>query len=415
MKMRSVRRTNPARKPRKNRLIAAVFSLAAVLFLPACYPVTGGGAYCDLSRSDPALPDESSKVVPMMRIGSLPHPFGPIPVRYGDHDDLGTHSIRHSAFRSIRLGEASGGIIYTQRIGFIDLAHTRNTADLTWTCYQRILPALVESRPRVLLAGAEPSLFLLHLDYPPGWAGLSPDARKRLAEHIAVPLAVRMGYVISTWHEVLTSFGFKGVTGIPEEQSAFAYDDQPSHLLGAVAAGRAIQRVQAALDIEDPEDAWNPAMTGALAEVLAEYGALDTRGTRRAVAAAEGVWWGIDGPSVRQIHLGMQNEPFTPLLIHPDHPDVLGPQAEGASALVSYESPTPFPIPFTWQAPAPTLGPRWFPTHDLLPAVRVTIDPRTRYAEELLQHAATPGPWLDLDTHGPALKQHLQQRFAPEP
>ena len=263
MTMRFASLPTPARPSAVNRPHATIFAAGLlVCLLTGCYPVTGGRGYCELTRTDPALPVETSKDVPMMRIGSLPHPFGPIPVRYGDYGDLGQHSIRHSAFRSIRLGEQSGGIIYTQRLGFIDLAHTRNAADLTWTCYQRIRPALAESRPRVLLAGAEPSLFLVHLDYPPGWDTLPPQGRERVIDHFAVQLAVRMGYVISTWHEVLTSFGFHGVAGIPEEQSAFAYDDQPSHLLGAVAAGEAIRQMQSA------DTTYNQAMTDHRTEEL---------------------------------------------------------------------------------------------------------------------------------------------------
>lgn len=415
---------------------AAIGLLALALLLPAlagCYPVTGERAYCQLTRSDPGLPDERSKRVPMMRIGSLPHPYGPIPVRYGDPDSLGQHSYRRSAFRAVRLGEASGGIIYTTRIGFIDLAHTRNAADLTYLAYQRILPALEEARPRVLLAGAEPSLFLVHLDYPDDWHNLDADTRARFTQEIAVLLAVRMGYIISSWHEVLTSFGFRGVMVIPEVQSAFVYDDQPSHLLGAVAAGRAIRLMLA----DDPDaPGYDNAMTTALAQVLDEYGALDTPGTRRAVAAARGVWWEVENASTaRQIHLGMLGEPFTPLLIHPDHPEVLGQPTEQASAPVpvsetpqspseAAESRAPTPNPLTPNSPPP---PPWSWTvpdlraaagddpalADALPGVRITIDPQVGFADELLAAAGlSDTPWLDLDRDGPALKAHLQTRLA---
>lgn len=383
---------------------AAIGLLALALLLPAlagCYPVTGERAYCQLSRSDPGLPDERSKRVPMMRIGSLPHPYGPIPVRYGDPDSLGQHSYRRSAFRAVRLGEASGGIIYTTRVGFIDLAHTRNAADLTYLAYQRILPALEEARPRVLLAGAEPSLFLVHLDYPDGWHHLDADTRARFTQEIAVLLAVRMGYIISSWHEVLTSFGFRGVMVIPEVQSAFVYDDQPSHLLGAVAAGRAIRLMLA----DDPDaPGYDDAMTTALAQVLDEYGALDTPGTRRAVAAARGVWWEVENASTaRQIHLGMLDEPFIPLLIHPD------PASETRDP--APETPE---APWSWTVPDLRAAAGDDPAlAAALPGVRITIDPQVGFADELLAAAGlSDTPWLDLDRDGPALKAHLQTRLA---
>lgn len=388
---------------------AAIGLLALAILLPAlagCYPVTGERAYCQLSRSDPGLPDERSKRVPMMRIGSLPHPYGPIPVRYGDPDSLGQHSYRRSAFRAVRLGEASGGIIYTTRVGFIDLAHTRNAADLTYLAYQRILPALEEARPRVLLAGAEPSLFLVHLDYPDAWHTLDADTRARFTQEISVLLAVRMGYIISSWHEVLTSFGFRGVMVIPEVQSAFVYDDQPSHLLGAVAAGRAIRLMLA----DDPDaPGYDDAMTTALAQVLDEYGALDTPGTRRAVAAARGVWWEVENASTaRQIHLGMLGEPFIPLLIHPD------PDPDPAPETRDPAPETRDPAPWSWTVPDLRAAAGDDPAlAAALPGVRITIDPQVGFADELLAAAGlSDTPWLDLDRDGPALKAHLQTRLA---
>ncbi len=438
MKMRLAACPQPARPPaspadHRPRAVAATLALVCLLAtLAGCYPVTGERAYCQLSRSDPGLPDERSKRVPMMRIGSLPHPYGPIPVRYGDRDALGQHTYRQSAWRSVRLGEASGGIIYTTRVGFVDLAHTRNAADLTYLAYQRIHPALEAGRPRVLLAGAEPTLFLVHLDYPDAWHTLDPDARARFAQEIAVLLAVRMGYIISSWHEVLTSFGFRGVMVIPEVQSAFVYDDQPSHLLGAVAAGRALRIMHA------DGTPYNDAMTTALAELLDDYGALDTPGTRRAVAAARGVWWDVDNATTaRQIHLGMVGEPFTPLLIHPDHPEVLGPQAEGASTRVSTpqnpgdipktedsgeasnpEARDPAPhtpdAPWSWVVPDLRAAAAGDPAlAAAVPAVRITLDPQVGFADELRAAAGlTSGtPWLDLDRDGPALKAHLHTRL----
>lgn len=373
-------------------------ALALLLLATAgCYPVTGERAYCELSRNDPVLPEERSKNVPMMRIGSLPHPYGPIFVNYGNADSLGTHSIRSSAFRSVRLGEASRGILYTRRAGFIDLAHTRNAADLTWNAYERIRPAINESRERILLAGAEPTLFLVHLDYPPGWAELEPGERDRLAEEISIGLAVRMGYVISSWHEVLTSMGFTGVTGIPESQSAFLYDDQPSHLVGAVAAGRAIRRTL------DHGETFNEAMTAALLPYLEELGVLRDGGTRRAVIACRGTWWDNDTTSLRQVHLGMAGEPFEPLLIHLDHPDVLGDAA--ASTDTSAD-------PMVWHVPEPAdLAVDNPALAAALPSIRVTVNPNVSFREDFYEITNVEGPWFDLDLDGPALKESLEERF----
>lgn len=378
--------------------------MACLLFSAVgCYPVTGERAFCKASRLDPAIPVERSKDVPMMRIGSLPHPFGPIPVNYANPNRLGTHQYRESPLRSIRLAETTAGTIYTQRVGFIDLAHTRNAADLTWYAYRRILPALVESRPRVLLAGAEPTIFILHLDYPEPWAALEPAQRERLAEQCAVVLAVRMGYVISTWHEVLTAFGYHSVFGIPEHQSAFVYDDQPSHQVGAVAAGRAIE-----LTHLDAGRSFNHAMTEALEQVIGEVQPLDAAGSRRAVVAARGQWWGVEGTTARQVHLGMLGEPFEPMLIHDRFPEVLGDLEEAEDSAGGLALP--------WQVPSladlAAQTPEWA---GVLPAERVEIDPVVSYAEEILTAAGLDAPWLDLDRDGPALKAHLIDRLTDQP
>ncbi|MFI4859486.1 MAG: DUF4056 domain-containing protein [Phycisphaerales bacterium JB063] len=364
---------------------------------PGCYPVTGERAYCEISRLDPAIPVEHAKNVPMMRIGSLPHPFGPIPVNYADPQRLGQHRYRDSALRSIRLGEASAGIIYTRQTGFIDLAHTRNAGDLTWYAYERILSALLASRPRVLLAGAEPSVFILHLDYPEPWRALNDAARERLAERLAVVLAVRMGYVISTWHEVLTSFGYHGVPGIPEQQSAFMYDDQPSHRVGAVAAGRAILRVQS------EGVSYEEAMTATLAESIARLAPLDTAGTRRAVEACRSQWWDTDGPTARQVHLGMVGERFEPIRIHLDHPEVLGGAADEIERLT----------PWAWEVPSlARLGAALPESVPWLPTSRIEIDPLVSFSGEVFAAAGLDGPWIVLDRDGPALKAALIARLS---
>ncbi|XAM01337.1 DUF4056 domain-containing protein [Phycisphaeraceae bacterium D3-23] len=386
---------------RKLRLAISILAVVGVLGVThGCYPVTGERAYCEISRLDPALPVERSKDVPMMRIGSLPHPFGPIPVNYADPERLGAHQYRTSAFRSVRLGETSAGIIYTRQVGFIDLAHTRNAADLTWFSYQRILSAMLASRPRVLLAGAEPTIFILHLDYPAGWHALDEPGRERMAERFAVVLAVRMGYVISTWHEVLTTFGFHGVPGIPEQQSAFMYDDQPSHRVGAVAAGRAILQVQSV------GAGYEEAMTEALADTVAGLGPLDQSGSRRAVVACRGVWWAVDGPTARQVHLGMVGERFEPMLIHLDYPAVLG-ESGDISPLPDNLSPRVWVVPSLagLASRAPAMAP-------MIPTARIEIDPLVSYSDEIFQAAGLDAPWIDLDRDGPKLKQYLIERLA---
>jgi hypothetical protein len=151
---------------------------------------------------------------------------------------------------------------------------------------------------------------------------------------------------MTTWHEVLTFYGYRSGLVVPEHQSAFVWDDQPSHMVGALVAGEALRR--------------GGDFDAALSEVVDEWMvALDARPpseTRDAVSSVEGMWWRSGRPH-RLVHLGVGDEPMVPFLL-PDDP------ADGAAR---------------WHLP--TL--ENVEGRDLRPCCAVRIDPRTRAARSL--------------------------------
>lgn len=104
-------------------------------------------------------------------------------------DQTGQHNYNDSAFAALLnlsgMGNENNGIIYTRRGGFIDIAHVRDTADMTFWLFSRILPHLGQDLSLNLgeeLARREVRLFAFT---PPS----QPAERYTLAAWLAAHLA----------------------------------------------------------------------------------------------------------------------------------------------------------------------------------------------------------------------------------
>ncbi len=152
--------------------------------------------------------------------------------------NLGTHGYYY------RPSEKDG-IVYTCRAGHVDIAHLRIGAD--WTAY------LTATTYRHLMKHKSGFSYKLAVDrsreyvqftYPPGWDSLPEPQRRRIAREIALAVAPYMTYTMTSWHEMLTWFGFKCI-GLPTEfPSAFSWEDSFSNLLGTLIAVNALQDSQ---------------------------------------------------------------------------------------------------------------------------------------------------------------------------
>jgi hypothetical protein len=198
---------------------------------------------------------------PKGRFGCLPSGFG---ANFPDPADLGIHG-----------KSEKNGLVYTCRGGPIDLAHLRKAAD--WTRYLAgvAYDNIMADREHFEFKLVAPSRYHVSLTYPQGWQALPAAEKEKTAREIAVELGQYYSFVGTTWHEIITWYGYKSAAFIPEDQSAFTWEDQFSNFLGTYVAGRALS---------DPGADFNEAVTAVLKE---ELELLEVRSSKTARIAAE--------------------------------------------------------------------------------------------------------------------------------
>jgi hypothetical protein len=212
---------------------------------------------------------------PRMRYGSLPFPGRFTLYKAAGPADLGVH---RSGPWIDRLGEAdetSGGILYTARAGFLDLAHMREYIDWGKFVHDRALECIRtgEASFEFDWSGGR---FVVEVT-PAARAGTDRDREAR-----AALLAQRLVVALGTWHEAATWHGYRTYPGISEQRSAFTWDDTTSHVVASRVVGRA-------LEAGGPD--WDGAVTAVLAAELEDLGAVDAQTSLHAVELIRGVWW----------------------------------------------------------------------------------------------------------------------------
>ncbi|MEM6460150.1 MAG: DUF4056 domain-containing protein [Planctomycetota bacterium] len=247
---------------------------------------------------------------PVMRMGTMPFDAWYSPLTPLTVDDLGHHRYETRGAFKQRPDETSRGTLYAVEAGFIDLAHTRNAIDLTRFAFARLAASIYHGDDELRLLGAEPDVYVITLNRPAAWDDLDEADTERLAEaqDAAIAIAGRVAYLMTTWHEVLTAYGYKGLGVVTERPSAFSYDDAVSHRLGVEAAMRALR-----LDTNLAN--FDRTVTATLHDVLAEVGAMPIEPMLDRVAAAEGAFWSGSEPTLRVIDLGLDDEPLVARLV----------------------------------------------------------------------------------------------------
>jgi len=259
--------------------------------------------------------------------------FGPR-IRYGAYptsilgtpwagQDLGTHGYY------FRLSEKNG-IACACRAGHVDIMHVRIAAD--WTAY------LASRSYRHIMRGDESFSYKLlvdrsrnyvHISYPENWQTLSEEERSRIAREVALAMGPYLTFTMTTWHEIITWYGFQCI-GLPTEfASAFSWEDSYSNLLGTILATRALQ---------DTEHSYDEAMEIVLDEEMQRLGVQDAKASKRTSESVYGIWYKGRLPMFvdlwrRNFDIGLDDGLVTPALL----PHV--PSCEDAEP-VSYPVPT---------------------------------------------------------------------------
>jgi hypothetical protein len=189
--------------------------------------------------------------------------------------NLGTHGYYYTPWEK-------DGIVYTCRAGHVDIAHLRIgvdwTAYLAATMYRHLMK---HDRGFSYKLAVDRSREYVRFTYPPDWDRLPEPRRRQIAREIALAAGPYMTYTMTSWHEMLTWFGFKCI-GLPTEfPSAFSWEDSFSNLLGTVIAVNALQ---------DSEHPYNEAVRIALDREMAKLGILPAGVPKQAAESVKGHW-----------------------------------------------------------------------------------------------------------------------------
>ncbi|GAA4898803.1 DUF4056 domain-containing protein [Ferrimonas pelagia] len=247
-----------------------------------------------------------------VRLGKMPIPL----FRLGntvDADKLGPHKFDGGTFNytssgastSGRGGSENNGMIYTQRGGFIDLAHVRDTADDTVALFFEIVRHLGNEHTIELIDEIGHRYIQLHAFETDS---LHPQERW----HLAAELAARLAYFKAESHEIAQWHGYASFAGWPETVSAYSPEDLYSNMLGAKLT-RALLSANLVLNSE----LYNQSLTVWLEETLHWLGAVDKKNTNALFDAIDGHWWDSSRPIPdkfmvikRHYQLGDQQVPY---------------------------------------------------------------------------------------------------------
>lgn len=324
---------------------------------------------------------------PRSRLGALPFPGRTTLYKTADPQNLGRH--RYGSFpRLFRTDEMSRGIVYTTRAGFLDLAHVRITIDQARYCSRAFHRAMDKGEHRFKLPGPNRSAWHVAISEPAGWAELSAPERAALHREASIGAGQRLAYLMLTWHELITWFGYRNFFVVDERRSAFLHDDVMSHVVGLRVADRAMRALPAGADPFGDDDAF----TAALAAELADLGAVPPACTDEAARAVENVWWSGTEPLKRQPDVGLATGVVKPWLV------------PGVACAPSPLEPEAFALPRMDDV----LG------HDLSGFLTVEVDPRIFEAGRIRTHLPARPARFSAERDIPALLEVVRAQMHSE-
>ena len=210
--------------------------------------------------------------VPFYRVGNI-----------AERGRLGQHVYNDSRFTALLalsgLGAENNGIIYTRRGGFIDTAHIRDSADMTFYLFTRLYPNL--GKAFTLAPGGEELARRTIVV-----KNFMPPARPAQTYSLAVWLAARLAFDVAAWHEIAQWYGFASVPGFPEGVSAFSPEDLYSNLLGVRLAATVLLNGHGY-----SRTGFNLAMASILPDALEQLGGVPAIQTRVQLDRVDQRWW----------------------------------------------------------------------------------------------------------------------------
>lgn len=215
------------------------------------------------------------------KVGGVPVPFFSVS-NLVDADSLGEHHYNQGdnslSASLLDLGEEHNGLIFTEKAGFIDTTHVRDTADYTYYFFvlnmaklgqqsHLILPA--ELRSRQIFWQKQPQVLSVE------------DKVTRSAQAAAL-----IAFQLAQWHEIAQWFGLKSVAGFDEFASAFSPEDLYSNMLGAILAKEIMQA-----NPQFDKQQFAQALDQGFRQKLLELGAQPRSVSQQKIEDLDGVWW----------------------------------------------------------------------------------------------------------------------------
>ena len=229
--------------------------------------------------------------------------------RFIDDKGLGSHNYDNL------FGEGNG-IAYTCNGGHIDIAHLRIGADNTrWLYYKMYHCIAAHEKGFTYGLNVDRSVYYVTMKYPDNWNLLKLEEKKKIAQEVSLECAQYLTFTMTTWHEVLTWYGFKTMGVVPETPSAFSWEDVYSNLLGTRLGAEALQ---------DKNHKYNEAMTIALNNEMSLLGIQSHKVAYDAAEKMRGKWFTgtIDVDMIeRNFDIGLDDGMVTPMLVPGICPD----------------------------------------------------------------------------------------------
>jgi hypothetical protein len=298
------------RRSRSSRLRGAVaFAAALAAIAPAAHAQTNVSSKSVLAAIEGSGATRGKADAPRLYAASEPRRLRPccafggemrvellgVPVPGYRHKplrgaaDIGPHEYDPGLLQilpstSVPAGEGDltrehNGIVYTCRAGFLDTAHVRDFADLTW-----FLAPRVEDR---LETGG-----VIDLEDYGGTRRVSirPVPREKIRRagraSLAIAIAGRLAFDLSVWREIATWYGYESVPPWPEKLSSFSPEDLFSNLLGTKLAEGILRSNEI-----PSRRAWDLAMTEWLWTAMDALGVVPVESARALMNSVDGLWW----------------------------------------------------------------------------------------------------------------------------
>ena len=222
-----------------------------------------------------------------VKVGSVQVPFYE-QANTLDLDGLGVHAF-DSGILTYQQNKLTGrpefehnGLIYTRRGGFIDIAHVRDTADLTIALFFKIFPELGNDHVIEL----SPELGFRTIVFQKVDVSHLTSRRRWL---LAANLSARLAYQLAEAHEIAQWHGYRSFVPWSEELSAYSPEDVYSNMLGARLAKALIIR-----NIAQNRTMFNQNMTLWIKAAMKELEPVEKHQTQALLDAVDGSWWKSD-------------------------------------------------------------------------------------------------------------------------